>query len=409
MTAARGRTLLWALMLLGIALLGWRARFALLPFAFGSIIAYTLTPVVDRMASVVPARSHQADVVRRGFAVLVLYGLIGAALFGVGLALVPVATDQTAQFIDDLPKLIDDARLELNELLREYRDRVPADAQERIDGYAQELGDTLADAVAATFRGSITRITGTIGLVFGFLVVPFWLFYALRDRHFVAESFQRAVPEPVREDASHVLLMADRLLGRYIRAQLFLGLVVGVAVGLGLTLMDVELSLALGVFAGVTELIPIIGPWLGAIPAIVIVAATNPDLLPWVALLYVVVQQLENNLLVPRVQGHALDLHPAMIILLLVVAGAVFGFVGLVIVVPLFAILRELFWYADHRLAGAPPHDALARTNIGRRLFAPHAAEHAAVEAAGAGLEPAGGASAEAAARPPPDGPVAGA
>ena len=384
MTSARGRTVLWALMLTGVALLAWRARFALLPFAFGSIVAYALTPIVDRMASVVPARSHQADVLRRGVAVLVLYVVIGLAIFGLGLALVPVATDQTARFIDDLPQLIDDARLEFNELLREYRDRVPVDAQERIDGYADELGDTLADAVAATFRGSITRITGTIGLVFGFLVVPFWLFYALRDRHFVAESFQRAVPEPVREDASHVLLMADRLLGRYIRAQLFLGLVVGVAVGLGLTLMDVELSLALGVFAGVTELIPIIGPWLGAIPAIVIVAATDPGLLPWVALLYVVVQQLENNLLVPRVQGHALDLHPAMIILLLVVAGAVFGFIGLVIVVPLFAILRELFWYADHRLAGAPPHAALARTNIGRRLARAHAEEHAAAASASA-------------------------
>ena len=391
MTAARGRTLLWALMLTGIALLAWRARFALLPFAFGSIVAYALTPIVDRMASVVPARSHQADVVRRGVAVLVLYGVIGLSLFGVGLALVPVATDQTARFIDDLPEFIDDARLEFNELLSEYRDRVPVDAQERIDGYADELGDTLADAVATTFRESITRITGTIGLVFGFLIVPFWLFYALRDRHFVGESFQRAVPEPVREDASHVLLLADRLLGSYIRAQLFLGVVVGVAVGLGLTLMDVELSLALGVFAGVTELIPIIGPWLGAIPAIVIVAATEPDLLPWVALLYVVVQQLENNLLVPRVQGHALDLHPAMIILLLVVAGAVFGFVGLVVVVPLFAILRELFWYIDHRLAGAQPHEALARTNMGRRLAEAHAAEHAAAERAAVD-EPASGA-----------------
>jgi predicted PurR-regulated permease PerM len=379
-TAARGRTVLWALMLIGIALLAWRARFAMLPFALGSIVAYALTPVVDRMASLVPARSHRADVVRRGLAVVVLYLLIGLALFGVGVALVPVATDQTARFIDELPQFIDQARMEFNEFLREYRDRVPVDAQARIDGYVAELGATLADAVATTFRGTITRVTGTIGLVFGFFIVPFWLFYALRDRHFVAESFQRAVPEPVREDVAHVLLMADRLLGRYIRAQLFLGLVVGTAVGVGLTLMGVELSLALGVFAGVTALIPIIGPWLGAIPAVVIIAATDPGLLPWVVLLYVIVQQLENNLLVPRVQGHALDLHPAMIILLLVVAGAVFGFIGLVIVVPLFAILRELFWYADHRLAGASPHEALADTNIGRRLHDAHAAEDAAAE-----------------------------
>ena len=375
-TITRARTVLWALMLIGITFFAWRARFALLPFAFGSIIAYAFTPVIDHMASVVPARSHQADVVRRGVAVLVLYGLIALVLFGIGLVLVPVATDQTARFIDDLPQLIDDARLEFNELLREYRDRVPAGAQERIDGYVEELGNTLADAVAVTFRGSITRITGTIGLVFGLIVVPFWLFYALRDRHFVAQNFRRAVPEPIREDVTNVLRMSDRLLGRYIRAQLMLGVVVGLAVGLGLTVMSVELSLALGIFAGVTELIPIIGPWLGAIPAIVIVAATDPGLLPWVALLYVVVQQLENTVLVPRIQGNALDLHPAMVILLLVVAGSVFGFLGLVLVVPLFAILRELFWYADHRLAGLPPQDALVDTHIGRYMTEAHTAGH---------------------------------
>ena len=85
-------------------------------------------------------------------------------------------------------------------------------------------------------------------------------------------------------------------------------------------------------------------------------------------LLYVVVQQLENNLLVPRVHGHALDLHPAVIIMLLVVAGSVFGFIGLIVVVPLSAILRELFWYADHRFTGATPEEALGRTGIGRRL-----------------------------------------
>ncbi len=375
-TMTRGRTVLWTLMLIGITLLAWKARFALLPFAFGSIVAYAFTPVIDHMASVVPARSHQADVVRRGVAVLVLYGLIGLVLFGIGLVLVPVATDQTARFIDDLPQLIDDARLEFNELLREYRGRVPAGAQERIDGYVEELGNTLADAVAVTFRGSITRITGTIGLVFGFMVVPFWLFYALRDRHFVAQNFRRAVPEPIREDVTNVLRMADLLLGRYIRAQLMLGVVVGLAVGLGLTLMSVELSLALGIFAGVTELIPIIGPWLGVIPAIVIVAATDPSLLPWVALLYVVVQQLENMVLVPRIQGNALDLHPAMIILLLVVAGSVFGFLGLVIVIPIFAILREIFWYADHRLSGLPPQDALGDTHIRRYMTEAHTVGH---------------------------------
>ena len=129
--------------------------------------------------------------------------------------------------------------------------------------------------------------------------------------------------------------------------------------------MGVQLSLALAIFAGITELIPLIGPWIGAIPALAIVAATDPGLFLWVALLYLVVQQVENILLVPRIQGGAVAIHPGMIILLLAVGAAAFGFLGLVIIVPLAAILRELFWYADRRFRGETPEDALAATQVG--------------------------------------------
>ena len=88
----------------------------------------------------------------------------------------------------------------------------------------------------------------------------------------------------------------------------------------------------------------------------------------WVLLLYVLVQQVENHLLVPRVQGHAVELHPAVIIMLLAIAGTVFGFIALVVIIPLVALLRELFWYADHRLRGLHPRDAMAHTHVARQL-----------------------------------------
>ena len=384
MTLSHARVVLRAVALLVGVYIAWQARFALLPFALGGIAVYLLTPVVDRMASLVPAKSHRGDVVRRGVSVLALYLMVGLVLVGFGVALVPVAADQIARFVDELPDLLTDARDEFNALLTEYHDRVPIAAQERIGAYVEEWSDGLASAIAATARGWLAWLTGTLGLLIGLLAIPFWMFYVLRDRHFVAKNFLQAIPASAHADVSNVLLMADRMIGRYIRAQIMLGVVVGSAVGLGLTVMGVELSLALGLFAGVTELIPIIGPWLGAVPAVVIVAATEPDLLPWVVLLYVVVQQLENNLLVPRVHGHALDLHPAMIIMLLVVAGAAFGFIGLIVIVPLSAILRELFWYADHRFTGATPEQALRRTGIGRRLLHAEGTE----PSAGAGPAP---------------------
>lgn len=364
MTTQRWRYVLWFGTLGVILYLAWQALGALLPFIVGAILAYILTPVVDRLAGLLPGTSHRADLARRTVVILVLYAVIGGSLFGTGLLIVPVASDQVEEFIDTLPDLVDEARAEISDWMEAYHERVPDEAEARIDEYAADVSSALAGEVADAASASIDVVTSTLTVLFGFLIVPFWVFYALRDRHNANRNFLAAVPTPLRRDVEHVQTIADQLLGRYIRAQLFLGLVVGTAVGIGLTLMDVQLSIGLGVFAGITEMIPIIGPWLGAAPAIVIVMATEPDLLLPVALFYLVVQQVENNLLVPRVQGDATDLHPAVILLLLAIAGAVFGFWGLVVVVPATAILRELFWYVDRRLAGMPPDEAMAQTHV---------------------------------------------
>lgn len=365
-TAQRWRIALWAAMLAVVLYIVWQARGALFPFAVGAILAYALSPLVDRLASVVPARSHRGDVYRRGAAVILLYAVAALGLVAAGAALIPMAADQIAQFVEDLPETVENARLQANEWLEEYRSRVPQDIQDRIDEIGADAGSTAADAVASAMRRSVSLLTGTLTIVFGFVIVPFFMFYALRDRPYVANNFINAVPEEARQDARNILLIADRLLGRYIRGQLILGVVVGVAVGVGLTLLGVELSLALALFAGVTELIPIIGPWIGAVPGLIIVAATEPDLILPVALLYLLVQQVENLLLVPRIQGQAVEIHPAMILLLLAAGGAAFGFIGLVIIVPLAAILRELFWYADRRLRGSTATEALTLSHYGR-------------------------------------------
>jgi predicted PurR-regulated permease PerM len=366
-TRERWRVVLWSGASALVLYLVWGVRGALLPFGVGAILAYTLLPIVDRVVLLIPLRSPRRALARRALAVLLIYAAFGALLFLAGYLIAPVLADQVAQFVETLPDRIDAARLEVNDWLRTYHDRVPPEAQERIDGYTDDVANAAADTLTAAGRRSVALLTGTISMLFGFLVVPFWMFYALRDRYTAGRNMMAGVPPALRDDVTNVLALADRLLGRYIRGQLLLGVIVGVAVGTALTLMDVQLSLALGVWAGITELVPIIGPWLGGIPALIIVAGTAPDLLVPVLLVYIVVQQLENNFLVPRVQGQAVDIHPGMIILLLVVGGAAFGFIGLVVIVPLAAILRELFWYADRRLAGATPHEAIARASARAR------------------------------------------
>jgi predicted PurR-regulated permease PerM len=352
-------------MLGAILYLALQALGVIFSFAVGAMIAYTLSPLVDRMARVLPARSHQGDVYRRGFAVLLMYATIASALFLVGSQIIPIAFDQVAQFVDTLPETVDAARDQVTQWLEVYRNQVPSDVQTHIDAGLDDVLNTATDATAALAERTVGVVTGTIGLIFGFAIVPFWMFYAMRDRHYASNNFLNAIPDPLQQDATNLMHIADRLIGRYIRAQLFLGIVVGSAVGIALTLLDVQMSLALGFFAGVTELIPIIGPWIGAVPGLIIIAATEPDKFIWVALVYLAIQQVENILLVPRIQGNALEMHPAMILLMLAIGGAAFGLIGLILIVPISALAREVFWYLDHRLRGELPEVAIAANHVG--------------------------------------------
>jgi hypothetical protein len=126
-------------------------------------------------------------------------------------------------------------------------------------------------------------------------------------------------------------------------------------------LLDVNYPIGLAIIAGATEMIPIIGPIIGAIPAILVAIAQDPLKGLWVALAFLVIQQIENSFIVPKIQGDFLRLHPGVIIVLLVVAGAVGGFWYVLFVVPVAAMTRDLYQYAYLRLGDVVPDEALDR------------------------------------------------
>ncbi|MQC18881.1 MAG: AI-2E family transporter, partial [Chloroflexi bacterium] len=194
MTPQRWRVLLWLSMLAVVLAVVWSARWALFPFAVGAILAYALTPIVDGMARLIPARTRQHDKIRRGIVVGLLYTAFFGSLTGIGFALVPVAVGQSVDVVETLPEIVDDARIEVTRWAEGLRGDLHPDIRDQIDGYVEDLSDSAANMAGTLLTGTATRLTGAISMVVGFLVVPFWLFYALRDRHFVERNFMRAVP-----------------------------------------------------------------------------------------------------------------------------------------------------------------------------------------------------------------------
>jgi predicted PurR-regulated permease PerM len=210
--------------------------------------------------------------------------------------------------------------------------------------------------------------------VLGLIIVPVWLFFVLKDREQFSRSVAGALPPGWRADSANVLALLGRIGGRWVRGQLLLGLSIFIATVIGLTLLTLlgfaefgQFTLVLALIAGVLEWLPIIGPIVAAIPAILIGLSIGFPAAVAAAILYTAIQQLENHILVPKVMGDAIELHPAVVILALVVGGALFGIGGAILAAPTVAAGRDLYRSGFHRFGGQAPADALALVFHGRR------------------------------------------
>jgi predicted PurR-regulated permease PerM len=221
---------------------------------------------------------------------------------------------------------------------------------ERIDLQAEQIGSQLGSVAQGLLNRTFGITRNMFTVILGYVVVPFWLFYVLKDRHQLGPAIKNWFPPALRTDVDNCIEITRRAIGSYVRAQLTLGLFIGVVTTLGLWALGIPFNIILGLIAGVTELIPVIGPILGAVPAIIVTIALEPEKTVWVVLFYLAVQQIENAVLVPRIQGNAVNVHPAVIIVLLVVAQQLWGFFGMVIIVPLAAATRDLYKYIYGRL-----------------------------------------------------------
>ena len=220
----------------------------------------------------------------------------------------------------------------------------------------------------------ITSAGSLIGALFGYLLLPVWAFYLLKDRVALTAQFDRSLPAAWRFDTWAVLRMVRRVFGQWVRAQLILGFTVGVFTFIGLTILSVTIdpifgryAILLSVIAGILELVPIIGPIVSAVPAVLLAATAGIEPVIAALILYTLVQQVENNLLVPKIQGDAIELHPAAVIFAIIIGGALAGLLGAILALPIAAALRDVSRYLFRRLSPEAP-EALAASVHGLRL-----------------------------------------
>lgn len=327
-----------------VFLLFYIARGALFPFIIGGVLAYVLFPAVKGLERLMPWRNRHPDAARVA-AISVIYITALAILIGLLALIIPPAVRQSTSLIEDLPTIYTEARAAVEELVERFADDIPQDVRDKAEEIVAGLGDTLLSVAQTALGKTLQAVANTFSFIIGLAIVPVLLFYLLKDGERLVSSSLSVFPKNARVHAREVVRIVNESLGAYIRAQLLLMLFVGVIVFIGLLLLDIDFAILLGLVAGITEAIPVVGPIIGAVPGIIVTLATAPEKILWVLALYLVSQLLENSLLVPRIQGNAVQMHPIVIMALLIVGSETFGVIGVVAAVPVASVARQVFKY----------------------------------------------------------------
>ena len=335
-----------------VAVVLYAALGSIVPLIVSVILAELLFPIVSYIETRLPGYRRYPSAARLVSIAVVYLVSFAAVAFLIYISFQPIV-EETRHFIEDVPRLFESAKATFEEWSEEFDREVPEEVRGQVEEWLRSAGGVVGDAALSILNKTISRVTSTISILFGLVVVPILLFYMLKDRERLSGDMYSALPDGVARHTRNALGLAHEVIGSYVRAQLISASIVGGGVFIGLLILDVDFAITLGLLAGVLGLIPIVGAILGAVPGLLVVLATDPSKVIWVALVYLAVQFVESNIISPRIQGRALRLHPIVIMTTLVIASDLFGLWGMLIGVPMVAIARDVFTYFYREWSGA--------------------------------------------------------
>ncbi len=325
------------------AYLLYRLRFVLITIALAAMLAYALLPLVDWVGRLRVGRRSLPRFAAVTL-VFVLVALVVAAVVHVAAA--PVAAE-AQRFSQNMAQYRDKAGALLNEARTSIAGSLPPPARQRLDEAIGRAEGLLFNALASAIQATARWLSHVVELI----LIPILAFYFLVDLPVLKHEFTSFLPARLRGPTLLAARRADRIVAGYVRGQVILMALSGVVVWIGLALIGVRFPLLLGIVAGLTRAIPIIGPVVGAIPIVGVAFLQSPDAAAIVLTFFIVLQLVESKIILPQVIGHELRLHAATILLALLIGNALFGLMGMFLAAPAAAFLREMRELAEAELA----------------------------------------------------------
>lgn len=325
----------------------WMLISVVLPFLIGFVIAYLLLPVVRWFEKHLPG-GKKHPVAQRIFIIIGIYLIALMLIVGIVFYIITVVNSTASLLWQNLPELISALVDRIQGLLSAIRLEVPSSLLQQYDTAITNSGVIVVNALRNGLGQGFSTIVASTGLILGFLALPLVVFYLLKDWDSLRDGFFGIMPSWAGEHAKSVAGILERVMGRYIRGQIIMSTIIGSLVFIMLTVLGIEFAPVLAVWAALMENIPLLGVWLSIIAGVAIALATNPEKAIWLFLGYVIIQLIENNLLVPRIQGSVMKMNPIFIVLVSVIGAYLAGLAGFIIAVPVTATVIELLRYFRH-------------------------------------------------------------
>lgn len=340
MSKTENKNWIFWLTLFGIfCLLVYTLRSVLLPFVVGIIIGYLLDPLATRFEKLKLSRTTATCLVLFLVAIILTPALI---------ALAGMIDEQLALFINAVPKYMSSLSQKIEPLIANLQDSFPALSREKIREYLQGNISNGLKLLGSVLRKLITSGYALFNIVSLLLITPVVAFYMLRDWNDFIKKVDSLLPKSYKKEIRNQAKAIDKIISSFIRGQLSVCVLLGSFYAIGLTFVGLDLGMLVGFIAGIISFIPYVGSIVGFITAMAIAFAQFDYWVPITQVIgvFAVGQFLEGNFLTPKLVGDSIGLHPVWVMFALLAGGVLLGFLGLMIAVPLAAVIGVLVRFA---------------------------------------------------------------
>jgi len=322
---------------LGVLLL-IKVRTILGPFFLAFVLAYLLNPLVDGL------ERHQ---ISRSMAIALVFILIIGVIATVFFLILPIIYNELSKLAVVLPHTIQSVTEKIEEFREQYKATgLPSRVALVLDQHLGQGEAIIADQLNL-FLINLPNVLSTVTL---YILSPVIAIYFLADWKALEEGFYRIIPQRWRMEWRRLWQDINHVIRQFVRGNLVVALIVGVLIGVGVKLVGMEYALLIGLICGFFDLIPYFGPVIGAVPSVLLALTKSPVMAVKVAIVILIVQQLEGNVISPKLMGNSVGLHPLWVVFALLACGEIAGVWGMLLAVPLAAVIRVVFNHIYFRL-----------------------------------------------------------